>query len=165
MRFLAVVAGIAVFALLVDRAASQQAASAAGLSEEEGASVEPGRSDVGAAVLPVGDARSAAFGVPSSESPFVSAANVTAITAIRSVFGARAPAAIRVARCETGGTFNPNALGRAGERGIFQLHPVHRGWIDRLYGWHRMFEPLWNARAAYRLSRGGTNWRPWTCRP
>ena len=63
--------------------------------------------------------------------------------------------------CETGGTYDPRAVGRAGERGWFQIHPVHRSWVD----WGRLFDPFYNTRVAYRLSRGGTNWRPWTCRP
>lgn len=80
---------------------------------------------------------------------------------ICSVFtGVRCGPAIRVATCETGGTLDPNSRGAAGERGLFQIHPVHFGWLDE----RRLYEPLFNARIAYRLSRGGTNWRPWTCR-
>lgn len=75
------------------------------------------------------------------------------------VFGSRCPAAIRVARCES--RLNPRALGRAGERGLFQIHPVHFGWVDE----RRLFEPLYNARIAFRLSRGGRSWAHWTCRP
>ena len=93
-------------------------------------------------------------------SPSESAHRTEAVQAIRQVFGVRAPAAIRVASCETGGTFDPRALGRAGERGIFQIHPVHFSWASP----RRLFEPLYNARVAFRLSRGGTSWRAWTCR-
>lgn len=82
------------------------------------------------------------------------------IRAIRTVFGARAPAAIRVASCETGGTFYARAVGRAGERGLFQIHPIHFSWAQP----GRLFDPVWNSRVAYRLSRGGTSWRAWSCR-
>lgn len=91
-----------------------------------------------------------------------SSAHLRAVAAIRLVFPASTEAAaIRVARCETGGTFNPRAVGRAGERGLFQIHPVHFSWAQP----HRLFDPVWNSRVAFRLSRGGTNWRPWTCKP
>lgn len=77
------------------------------------------------------------------------------------VFGARCGPALRVAACETGGTFDPLARGRAGERGLFQLHPVHFGWLNEA----RLFEPRYNARAAYILSRGGRDWDAWSCKP
>lgn len=80
---------------------------------------------------------------------------------IRAVFGDRASAALRVASCETGGTFDSRALGSAGERGLFQVHPVHFGRLDE----SRLFEPLYNARFAFRLSHGGTDWSAWSCRP
>jgi hypothetical protein len=81
---------------------------------------------------------------------------------ICSVFtGTRCGPAIRVATCETGGTLDPHARGRAGERGLFQIHPVHFGWVDEA----RLWQPLYNARIAYRLSRGGRSWRAWTCQP
>jgi hypothetical protein len=84
------------------------------------------------------------------------------VAAIRLVFPAATEnAAVRVAGCETGWTFNPRAVGRAGERGLFQIHPVHFSWAQP---W-RLFDPVWNARVAYRLSRGGTSWRAWTCQP
>lgn len=79
--------------------------------------------------------------------------------AICHVFGSRCAAAVRVARCES--HLNRYALGSAGERGLFQIHPVHFGWVDE----RRLFEPYYNARIAYRLSRGGRTWRAWTCQP
>jgi hypothetical protein len=78
-----------------------------------------------------------------------------------SVFGARCRGALRVVSCETGGTFDPRAVGRAGERGLFQIHPVHFGSLDE----RRLFEPLYNSRFAFRLSRGGRDWSHWACRP
>jgi Lysozyme like domain len=83
-------------------------------------------------------------------------------SAICSVFtGTRCGPAIRVATCETGGTLNPRARGRLGERGLFQIHPVH----FRTFNPRRLFEVLYNVRAAFRLSRGGRDWSPWTCQP
>lgn len=77
------------------------------------------------------------------------------------VFGPRCAAALRVASCETGNTFYPRSVGSAGERGVFQIHPVHFGWLDE----SRLWSPAYNARIAYRLSRGGTNWSHWSCQP
>ena len=74
------------------------------------------------------------------------------------VFRARCGAAWRVVLCESRG--NPRAVGGAGERGLFQIHPIHFRWAQP----HRLFDPTWNAKVAYRLSRGGTNWSHWTCR-
>lgn len=70
---------------------------------------------------------------------------------------------MRVVDCETGGTYNPRSLGRAGERGLFQIHPVN--WAPMHLNPGRLFERRYNARAAFRLSHGGTDWSPWTCRP
>jgi len=81
--------------------------------------------------------------------------------AVCSVFGPRCSTAMRVVRCETGGTFSRWARGDAGERGIFQIHPVHFGWLDE----RRLYELRYNAIAAYRLSRGGRDWSHWTCQP
>lgn len=61
--------------------------------------------------------------------------------------------ALRVMACESGG--NPNATGAAGERGLFQIHPLHR---DSTY------DPEGNVRAALRIS-GGYSWNAWTCKP
>lgn len=63
-------------------------------------------------------------------------------------------AALAVAWCES--SWRPDATGAAGERSLWQIHPVHR---DSTY------DPVGNARAALRISRGGTDWRAWTCRP
>lgn len=62
-------------------------------------------------------------------------------------------AALAVAWCES--EWRPGATGAAGERGFWQVHPVHR---DSTY------DPVGNARAAYRISNGGRNWSAWTCR-
>lgn len=87
--------------------------------------------------------------------------------AICQVFSPCGPA-LRVAACESTGwrpgqplRFNRRAVGSAGERGLFQIHPVHFGWVNEA----RLFEPLYNARIASRLSRGGRDWGAWACRP
>lgn len=74
---------------------------------------------------------------------------------VASIFPAWAvDAALSVIRCESGG--NPNATGAAGERGLFQIHPLH---FDSTH------DPEGNVRAAYRISGGGAGWGAWTCRP
>lgn len=77
------------------------------------------------------------------------------------VFGSRSAAALRVAECES--HLYPRAVGAAGERGLFQIHPVHRSWLGAR--WDRLFEPMVNARVAYGMSDGGTNWSAWSCQP
>ena len=64
------------------------------------------------------------------------------------------PAAKVVAWCES--RWSPNATGGAGERGTFQVHPIHR---DSTY------DELGNFLAAYRISSGGYDWTSWSCRP
>ena len=64
------------------------------------------------------------------------------------------PAAKVVAWCES--RWSPNATGGAGERGTFQVHPIHR---DSTY------DELGNFLAAYRISSGGYDWTAWSCRP
>jgi soluble lytic murein transglycosylase-like protein len=82
------------------------------------------------------------------------------VAAIRAVFPATTEdAAIRVARCES--RLYARAVGSAGERGLFQIHPVHFAWASPA----RLFDPFYNARVAYRLSRAGRSWSHWTCRP
>jgi hypothetical protein len=87
--------------------------------------------------------------------------------AIRQVFGARSPAAIRVAGCETGWTFYPRAVSRTGDYGLFQANYWAHHWRgeSRAEFAARQFNLAYNVRWAYRLSRGGTDWRAWTCRP
>lgn len=89
--------------------------------------------------------------------------------AIRAGFAHFGPAvaeqAVRVSSCETGGTFSPSSTGRAGERGLFQIHPrYHQDRIARLgFTWDRMYEVGPNIAVAASLY-GDSRWRPWTCR-
>lgn len=89
------------------------------------------------------------------------ASRATVRATICEVFGSRCGPALRVAFCETGGTLNPLARGRAGERGLFQIHPVHFRWLDET----RLWLPGYNSRVAFLLSRGGRDWSAWSCRP
>ncbi len=74
---------------------------------------------------------------------------------VASIFPAFAvDSVLSVMRCESGG--NPNATGAAGERGLMQIHPLHR---DSTY------DPAGNLLAAFRISGGGTSWGAWTCKP
>jgi soluble lytic murein transglycosylase-like protein len=73
---------------------------------------------------------------------------------VASIFPAESvDAALRVIACESGG--NANATGAAGERGLFQVHPIH---------WDSSYDPEANVRAALRIS-GGYSWNAWTCKP
>lgn len=75
-------------------------------------------------------------------------------------FGERAERACGVAACETGGTFDNSAIGRAGEVSMFQIHPVHFWRYDR----QRLRDDEWYAaEVAYEMSRGGTSWGAWSC--
>jgi LysM repeat protein len=60
--------------------------------------------------------------------------------------------AAEIAMAESGG--NQYATGTVGERGYWQINPVH--------GSLSTYDPLGNAKAAVILSDDGTNWSPWT---
>lgn len=77
---------------------------------------------------------------------------------IREVFGPRGDFAVCIAWHES--RLRRRAVGREGERGLLQIHPVHFRWAKP----HRLFGARWNALVAYRLSKRGTDWRPWTTR-
>ena len=72
-------------------------------------------------------------------------------------FGAHATEACAVSYCESIG-WNPNAIGKEGEVGLFQFHPR----------WHpeaQTFDPAENTAHAFRVSSGGTDWSQWSCKP
>ena len=66
-----------------------------------------------------------------------------------------APIAAAVAMAESGG--NPNAINRntnkSVDRGLWQINSIH-GSLSKM-------DPLANAKAAVKISKGGTNWKPW----
>jgi LysM repeat protein len=60
--------------------------------------------------------------------------------------------AAEIAMAESGG--NQYATGTVGERGYWQINPVH--------GSLSTYDPMGNAKAAVIISADGTNWTPWT---
>jgi len=79
--------------------------------------------------------------------------------AIRRKFPRDANTALCIARAES--RLNARAVGAAGERGIFQIHPVHRAWLGPRR-WRLMFDAAANARAARELVGRAGGWGPWT---
>ena len=81
------------------------------------------------------------------------------LPAIHAVFGEYGSQAVRVAYCETGGTFDVWA--RNGQYlGLFQMG----SWERSMYG--HGSTPLAQARAAYRyFVASGRDWSPWECKP
>lgn len=75
--------------------------------------------------------------------------------AIRDAFGSNFDWALCVARKESG--LNPNAVGRQGERGLFQIHPVH----FTTFSAERLFDSYYNAAAAARIYQSSGP-RAWT---
>lgn len=74
--------------------------------------------------------------------------------------------AMRIVSCETGGTFSPNVVGAAGERGCFQIHSTH--WGKPQCNPDLLFDPAYNAACAYSIYAGdaetpGSGWQPWSC--
>lgn len=58
---------------------------------------------------------------------------------------------------------NPRAMGGAGERGLYQIHPVHRSTFTAVTGrpWSAAYEPGPNGQFAAHLWRQ-QGWRPWS---
>jgi hypothetical protein len=94
-------------------------------------------------------------------------AHSRSVATIRLVFGARAPAALVVARCES--RLNPRAVSPTSDYGLFQANYWAHHWRgeSRAEFAARHFNITYHVRWAYRLSRGGTYWVPWArvCRP
>lgn len=78
--------------------------------------------------------------------------------------------AVAVAMAESGGhptSHNTNAGTGDNSYGLFQINMLGSLGPARLHEYHlssndQLFNPLINARVAYQLSNGGTNWTPWT---
>lgn len=67
----------------------------------------------------------------------------------------------QLVQCES--NWNRWAVGRYGERGLFQIHPIHRGLIAAMgYSWDQMFEAEPNIRVAVEIRRV-QGLRAWTC--
>lgn len=78
--------------------------------------------------------------------------------------------AVAVAMAESGGhptSHNTNAGTGDNSYGLFQINMLGSLGPDRLREYHlssnnQLFDPLTNARVAYKMSDGGTNWTPWS---
>jgi len=72
--------------------------------------------------------------------------------------------ALRVMRCETRGSAAPDyAVGRAGEVGRWQVHPIHAGLVERLgYEWADLTDPEVNGIVA-RAIWDASGWKAWAC--
>ncbi|KKL04839.1 hypothetical protein LCGC14_2612080, partial [marine sediment metagenome] len=68
--------------------------------------------------------------------------------------------AMRVVKCETGGTFDPTVVGNDRERGCLQIHPVH--WDKPQCDPEFLFDPAYNAACAYSIWED-SGWGPWSC--
>lgn len=74
---------------------------------------------------------------------------------------------LKVAGCETGGIYNPDAHNRSGASGYFQILSGHDGETYKYDGIsvtvdkNRLFEPMYNSLVAYCMSKGGTSLSPW----
>ena len=82
-------------------------------------------------------------------------------------------AAFRVVGCETGYSYLPWAYNSSsGASGYFQILQGNAGRVLHYHGGtmtipsgKALFDPWVNARVALFLSRGGTDWHEWSCRP
>ena len=112
----------------------------------------------------IADLFAAALAVFLLAAPFPAAEAEVNLFAYRaSGSAAWAAEATRIARCES--TWNPRAVGAAGERGLMQIHPVHRPWLEALgYPWPSMWHAGTNLRAALLLYERRGGWDDWSCR-
>jgi hypothetical protein len=72
--------------------------------------------------------------------------------------GRKLETAVAVALAESGGDPGINAVGAEDSRGLWQINSVHFGSYDE----QRLYQPGYNARAAFDISDGGRDWQPWT---
>jgi len=68
---------------------------------------------------------------------------------------------LAVTWCES--KFSPGAIGKAGEAGLAQVHPMNWGRFDQ-FPEPDPWNPLQNLIVAYQMSQEGTNYWAWTCR-
>jgi len=84
-------------------------------------------------------------------------------TLVETFFGTNTDAALRVMRCESGG--NEFAKNPSGASGLFQFMPSTWEWVmDEEYP-GSVWDGMRNIEAAAILSKGGTDWSHWSCRP
>jgi hypothetical protein len=88
------------------------------------------------------------------------------VAIINQVFGPYAPAALRVARCESGlnpGAYNPISIGGSHATGIFQiLYPST--WMGTSQAASSPYNATANILAAHQIFvRDGYNWHEWSC--
>lgn len=77
-------------------------------------------------------------------------------------FGSAAPAAIRIAECES--SLNPGAVSATDDHGLFQINIVHRGQFEAVTGapWSSVYDPELNTAYARHLY-AQQGWSPWSC--
>ena len=86
-------------------------------------------------------------------------ANDRLAQAARTVFGARAAVALCIAHYEsTDGRYLYNGV----NLGPWQINVAAHPWVDRK---RVVSDWLYSARVAYRISNGGRDWSPWSCKP
>lgn len=80
------------------------------------------------------------------------------------VFGQKAEPALRVAWCES--TWRSRAWSSTSDAGVFQInYAAHHRAGESVEAFKRKwFDRRTNVAFAWRLSQGGTDWGPWTCR-
>ncbi len=131
---------------------------------------ESARRDVSGvcAVGPLDRATPTATPKPKVPAPGVNPGQQAIIDKITAVFGAYAPGAINIARCESG--FDPNArnviaIGGSHASGVFQiLYPST--WNTTSYKSYSPYDADANIHAAYEIfRRDGYSWREWACKP
>jgi hypothetical protein len=105
---------------------------------------------------------------PQIPAPGVNPGQQAIVDKITAVFGAYAPGAINIARCES--DFDPNArnviaIGGSHASGVFQiLYPST--WNTTSYASYSPYDADANIHAAYEIfRRDGYAWREWACRP
>jgi len=101
---------------------------------------------------------------PTPVDPGTGGSSVAAM--IEQVFGAYAPAALAVARCESGlnpGAYNPTSIGGSHAEGVFQiLYPST--WDSTPEAASSPYNALANIEAAHAIFvRDGYNWHEWSC--
>jgi soluble lytic murein transglycosylase-like protein len=94
--------------------------------------------------------------------PYTAADTIEAIDQASTETGVSRTWIYATVKCETGGTFNPYAIGRQGELGAAQLHP--QGELPRFFAWGYT-DPFNPSQAilflAQRFAVGGA--RAWSC--